>query len=54
LTTNHIERDRDGFIHVPDAPGLGMAVNVARLKDYLVDAEIRFRGQVIYRTPELD
>jgi L-alanine-DL-glutamate epimerase-like enolase superfamily enzyme len=54
LTTSHIERDTDGFIRVPEAPGLGMAVNVARLKDYLVDAEIRFRGQVIYRTPELD
>jgi L-alanine-DL-glutamate epimerase-like enolase superfamily enzyme len=54
LTTNHIERDKDGFIHVPDAPGLGMTVNVARLKNYLVDAEIRFKGQVIYRTPDLD
>jgi L-alanine-DL-glutamate epimerase-like enolase superfamily enzyme len=54
LTANHIERDADGFIHVPDAPGLGMAVDVARLKDYLVDAEIRVRGQVLYRTPELD
>jgi L-alanine-DL-glutamate epimerase-like enolase superfamily enzyme len=54
LTTNHIERDKDGLLHVPDAPGLGMAVNVARLKNYLVDAEIRFRGQVLYRTPEFD
>jgi L-alanine-DL-glutamate epimerase-like enolase superfamily enzyme len=54
LTTNHIERDKDGFIHVPDAPGLGMTVNVARLKNYLVDAEIRVKGQVIYRTPDLD
>jgi L-alanine-DL-glutamate epimerase-like enolase superfamily enzyme len=54
LTANHIERDKDGLIHVPDAPGLGMAVNVARLKKYLVDAEIRYRGQVIYRTPELE
>jgi L-alanine-DL-glutamate epimerase-like enolase superfamily enzyme len=54
LTTNHIERDKDGFIHVPDAPGLGMTVNVARLKDYLVDAEIRVNGQVIYRTPDLE
>jgi L-alanine-DL-glutamate epimerase-like enolase superfamily enzyme len=54
LTTNHIERDRDGFIHVPDAPGLGMTVNVARLKDYLVETEIRVKGQVIYRTPELE
>jgi len=54
LTTNQIERDKDGFIHVPDAPGLGMTVNVAGLKNYLVDAEIRIRGQVLYHTPALD
>jgi len=54
LTTNHIERDKAGFIHVPDAPGLGMTVNLAKLKNYLVDMEIRVRGQVIYRTPSLD
>jgi hypothetical protein len=51
---NHIERDKDGLIHVPDAPGLGMTVNVTRLKHYLVDAEIRVQGKVIYRTPDLD
>jgi hypothetical protein len=38
----------------PGAPGLGMTVNVARLKNYLVDLEIRVNGQVIYRTPNLD
>jgi L-alanine-DL-glutamate epimerase-like enolase superfamily enzyme len=54
LTTQHIERDEEGFIRIPDAPGFGMAVNVARLENYLVDAEIRFRGQVLYRTPDLD
>jgi L-alanine-DL-glutamate epimerase-like enolase superfamily enzyme len=54
LTTNHIERDKDGFIHVPDAPGLGMAVNVARLQNYLVDVEIRVGEKVIYRTPHFD
>jgi L-alanine-DL-glutamate epimerase-like enolase superfamily enzyme len=54
LTINHIERDQDGLIRVPDAPGLGMTVNTARLKDYLAEAEIRFRGKVLYRTPDLD
>jgi hypothetical protein len=54
LATNHIERDKDGFLQVPDAPGLAMTVNVAKLKNYLVDVEIRVKGQVIYRTPSLD
>lgn len=54
LTANHIERDEDGFIRVPDAPGLGMTVNVERMKDYLVDAEIRVKSRVLYRTPDFD
>jgi L-alanine-DL-glutamate epimerase-like enolase superfamily enzyme len=54
LTANHMEPRGDGFIHVPDAPGLGMTVDVARLKVYLVDAEIRVNGQILYRTPSLD
>ncbi|MFO0843341.1 MAG: mandelate racemase/muconate lactonizing enzyme family protein [Gemmataceae bacterium] len=54
LTANHIERDKDGLIRVPDAPGLGMTVNVAGLKNYLVEAEIRVKGQVVYRTPDLE
>ena len=54
LTTNHIGLDADGLIRVPEAPGLGMTVNTARLKDYLVDAEIRVKGRVLYRTPDLD
>jgi hypothetical protein len=45
---------KDGFLRVPDAPGLGMAVNVARLENYLVDTEICVQGQVVYRTPNLD
>jgi L-alanine-DL-glutamate epimerase-like enolase superfamily enzyme len=54
LTANHLEPDKDGFLHVPDAPGLGMAVDVARLKNYLVEAEIRVQGRVLYRTPTFD
>ena len=51
LTTNHIERDTSGLIALPDAPGLGMDVNPAAVKKYLVDTEIVVQGRVIYRTP---
>ncbi|MGC4108265.1 MAG: mandelate racemase/muconate lactonizing enzyme family protein [Thermomicrobiales bacterium] len=53
ITANHIERDAEGFIHVPDEPGLGMTLDLAAAQPYLVDTEIRVRGEVIYRTPEL-
>lgn len=53
LTVNHISPDNSGQIHVPDAPGLGMTPNLRALKQYLVDVELRVRGQVLYQTPTL-
>jgi L-alanine-DL-glutamate epimerase-like enolase superfamily enzyme len=45
--------DADGFIHVPEKPGLGVTVNRGALQKYLVQAEIRVGGDLIYSTPEL-
>lgn len=53
ITENHLERDANGYVHAPAAPGLGMTVNRAGLQEYLVDTEIRVKGQVLYRTPTL-
>src|SRR5690606_8774253 len=35
MTTEHLERDADGLIHVPDKPGLGLEPNLAVLPAYL-------------------
>lgn len=53
ITQNHIERDANGQVHVPTAPGLGMTVNTAGLHPYLVDVEIRVQGKTLYKTPAL-
>lgn len=53
LTREHLLPSEDGDLHLPDAPGLGVTVNIAALSKYLVDVEIKVKGQVIYRTPEL-
>ncbi|MCE7986008.1 MAG: mandelate racemase/muconate lactonizing enzyme family protein [Caldilinea sp. CFX5] len=53
ITQNHIERDANGQVHVPNAPGLGMTVNTAGLYPYLVDVEIRVQGKTLYKTPSL-
>jgi L-alanine-DL-glutamate epimerase-like enolase superfamily enzyme len=45
--------DRNGQVRAPDAPGLGVEVNLAALRPYLVDTEIRVAGRTIYRTPPL-
>lgn len=53
ITENHLERDANGYIHAPNAPGLGMVINRAGLQEYLVDTEIRVQGKILYRTPVL-
>lgn len=53
ITINHIQPDGHGLIRAPDAPGLGMDVNTAAISRYLVDAEIRVGGHLLYRTPSI-
>lgn len=53
LTTTAIERDADGLIAVPEAPGYGIDIDPDAVRRYLVDTEIRVGGRVLYRTPEV-
>ena len=53
ITGSALLRDANGQIAAPDAPGLGMKVDTAALAPYVVDTEIRVRGQLLYRTPSL-
>jgi len=45
--------DINGYIHVPEMPGLGITVDSRNLKKYLVDVEIKVNGKLIYYTPDL-
>ncbi len=53
ITRDHLLPDGNGQVTVPDRPGLGMEVNLAGLRPYLVDTEIRVKGRTLYRTPQL-
>jgi L-alanine-DL-glutamate epimerase-like enolase superfamily enzyme len=53
VTTDHLRADANGEIRLPETPGLGMAVDLPALAPYLVEAEIRVGGKVLYRTPPL-
>ena len=53
ITVNHLMPDSDGLVRVSEAPGFGVTVNTEGLIPYLVDCEIRVRGEVLYRTPSL-
>lgn len=53
FTANHLERDRNGEIAAPDAPGLGIAISPEGVRQYLREAEIKVDGRVVYTTPVL-
>jgi len=53
MTQTHIERDDNGQIHLPEAPGLGIVPDLEALKKYLVEVELKINNQVIYQTPTL-
>jgi L-alanine-DL-glutamate epimerase-like enolase superfamily enzyme len=48
LTANHLQRDAEGYISVPDAPGLGMEINPETVRRYLVDVEIKVKGAPLF------
>ena len=52
LTRNHLMPDGDGLLHLPETPGLGMTIEPATVARYLVDVEVRAKGEVLYRTPD--
>jgi L-alanine-DL-glutamate epimerase-like enolase superfamily enzyme len=48
LTSNHLERDSEGYLTVPDSPGLGININSEAARSYLVDVEIRVKGKSLF------
>lgn len=51
LTANHLERDANGCIRAPDAPGLGITIDAAAVRRYQLDTELRVAGRCLYRSP---
>lgn len=53
MCANHILPDQNGEIHVPHSAGLGIDVDAARIRKFLVDVEITVNGNTLYRTPAI-
>ena len=51
LTHNHLTPGADGLVRVPDAPGLGMAINAKAVTQYQVAVEMRVGGKLLYSSP---
>jgi L-alanine-DL-glutamate epimerase-like enolase superfamily enzyme len=54
LNNQELKPGTDGQVRVPEKPGLGVEVNLAAVRKYLVDTEIKVAGGVLYRTPAVD
>ena len=52
LTSNRLQRDRDGYLAVPDSPGLGISSNSEAVRSYLVKVEIRVQGKNLFSSSE--
>lgn len=48
-----LKRDGNGELAAPNSPGLGVDINRAGLKTFLLDVEIKVGGKTLYRTPPL-
>ena len=54
ITRTQIPIAADGTVTLPDAPGLGMQLDLEAIAPYLVDVNIVVNGSVLYRTPALN
>jgi L-alanine-DL-glutamate epimerase-like enolase superfamily enzyme len=52
LTADHLERDRDGYLKAPDAPGLGITIDSENARRYLVDVEIQVKGKSLFTSSD--
>ncbi len=53
LVREPIGRDAEGLVSAPDAPGLGVELDLDAVRGYLQDVEIAVGGRTLYRTPDL-
>jgi hypothetical protein len=49
-----LERDGNGEIAAPDAPGLGIEISPEGARPYLRDVRIEIDGQALFRTSVLE
>ena len=53
LTRDHLTPDGSGRVAAPEAPGLGLTLDLQAVRPYLLDVDISVGGKTLYQTPEL-
>jgi L-alanine-DL-glutamate epimerase-like enolase superfamily enzyme len=52
LTIHHLDRDAEGRLTLPDAPGLGIEIDTDAARRYLVDVEIKAKGRTLFASTD--
>lgn len=50
LTSNYLHRDAEGYVRLPDSPGLGIEVDHAAIRRYLVSVLIKVKDNVLFNS----
>jgi L-alanine-DL-glutamate epimerase-like enolase superfamily enzyme len=53
ISSNHLLPDHNGEVRAPDAPGLGIEVDLERLAPYLRHVEITIDHELVYASPSV-
>ncbi|MCK3685579.1 mandelate racemase/muconate lactonizing enzyme family protein [Maribellus sp. YY47] len=53
ITKEKILPNESGELVLSNKPGLGLSIDTENLKKYLVETEIRVKGKLLYKTPDL-
>jgi len=48
LTKNHLDRDREGYVTVPETPGLGIEINPEAVHQYSIDVAIKVKNELLF------
>ncbi len=48
-----LEPDHDGYVRLPEVPGLGVSPDLEKIRPFLKDVEIRVENRVVFRSSEL-
>jgi L-alanine-DL-glutamate epimerase-like enolase superfamily enzyme len=48
ITADYIDRDKDGYVAAPDAPGLGIDIDTNAARRYLVDVEVKVKNRLLF------
>ena len=52
VTCNHLERDKEGYVALPNLPGLGIELDPQAIRRYFVPVEIKLKGDILFKSSD--